>query len=132
VNIGSLASLVVAPHLGAYPATKFALAAYTRQLRLELEPRGLHVLLVCPGPLRRADAGNRYDHLAGDLPESARLPGGGARLRSIDPVRLGDQIVNACQRRIPELIVPGKVRWLAALSQLYPRAADWLIRAKTR
>ena len=30
--------------LGAYPATKFAVAAYSQQLRLELGPQGLHVL----------------------------------------------------------------------------------------
>ena len=59
VNIGSLASKSASKFLG-YPATKFAVAAYTQQLRLELEPEGLHVLLVCPGPIKRDDAGHRY------------------------------------------------------------------------
>jgi len=36
VNIGSLASKSASKYLGAYPATKFAVAAYTQQLRLEL------------------------------------------------------------------------------------------------
>ena len=49
VNIGSLASKSASRWVGAYPATKHALAAYSQQLRLELGPRGLHVLLVCPG-----------------------------------------------------------------------------------
>ena len=57
VNIGSLASRAVSRYLGAYPATKSALAAYTQQLRLELGPKGVHVLLVCPGPIDRDDAG---------------------------------------------------------------------------
>ena len=56
VNIGSLASKSAARWVGAYPATKFAVAAYTQQLRLELTPEGLHVLLVCPGPIARAGA----------------------------------------------------------------------------
>ena len=60
VNIGSLASKTASRYLGAYPASKFAVAAYSQQLRLELGPRGLHVLLVCPGPLARDDAGQRY------------------------------------------------------------------------
>ena len=50
VNIGSLAAKSAARWVGAYPATKFAVAAYSQQLRLELGPQGLHVLLVCPGP----------------------------------------------------------------------------------
>ena len=52
VNIGSLAAKSAARWVGAYPATKFAVAAYSQQLRLELGPEGLHVLLVCPGPIR--------------------------------------------------------------------------------
>ena len=59
VNIGSIASKSVARFLGAYPASKFALAAYTAQLRMELTEDGVHTLLVCPGPIRRDDAGSR-------------------------------------------------------------------------
>src|SRR5208283_466073 len=49
VNIGSLAAKSASRWVGAYPATKHAVAAYSQQLRLELGPQGLHVLLVCPG-----------------------------------------------------------------------------------
>ena len=52
VNIGSLAGKSATRFMGAYPASKFAVSAYSQQLRLELEPEGLHVLLVCPGPSR--------------------------------------------------------------------------------
>ena len=75
VNIGSLAAKSAARWVGAYPATKFAVAAYSQQLRLELGPEGLHVLLVCPGPIPRKD--ERLYPLAGleDVPE--RLGGRG-------------------------------------------------------
>ena len=49
VLIGSLASKVAAGYLGAYPASKFPLAALAQQLRLETEASGLHTLLVAPG-----------------------------------------------------------------------------------
>lgn len=132
VNIGSLASKVVSPYLGAYPCSKHALAAYSHQLRLELEPRGLHVLLVCPGPLQREDAGRRYDALASGLPANAARPGGGAGLRLIDPDHLADRILEACRRRDAELVLPAKVRWLAALSQIAPRWGDAIVRRHTR
>lgn len=131
VQIGSLASKVAARYLGAYPASKFALAAYAQQLRLELGPEGLHVLLVCPGPISRDDANVRYAAQAKGLPEAAKLPGGGAKLKGIDPETLAEQILAACEKRQPELVLPWKVRLLAAISQLSPTLGDWLLRRST-
>ncbi len=131
VHIGSLASKVAARFLAAYPASKFALAAYAQQLRLELGPEGLHVLLVCPGPILRDDAMARYAAEAVGLPAEARLPGGGAKLKGIDPQWLAERILTACERRQSELVVPWKVRLLAALSQLSPRVGDWLLLRST-
>src|SRR5688572_27090910 len=108
VNIGSLASKSASKYLGAYPATKFAVAAYTQQLRLELEPEGLHVLLVCPGPIQREDAGQRYADQSDNLPGSAGEPGGGVKLRGIEPDRLARKILSACERRKKELVMPCK------------------------
>ena len=131
VLVGSLASRVAPRYLGAYPASKFPLAAYAQQLRLELGPDGLHVLLVCPGPIVRPDAGNRYAQQGADLPAAARLPGGGARVRGLDPQRLAADIVRACQRRSAEIVRPRKARLLFALTQLAPTWGDWLLKRKT-
>ena len=83
VNIGSLAGKSATRYMGAYPASKFALSAYSQQLRLELGPQGLHVLLVCPGPIardepRNAQSERERENLDG-IPESARKPGPGSR-----------------------------------------------------
>ena len=131
VNIGSLAAKSAARWVGAYPATKFAVAAYSQQLRLELGPEGLHVLLVCPGPIQRRDA--RLYPLKGleDVPESARAPGAGVRVQAIPPQELARKILRACQRRRPELIVPGKARLLFAISQLWPGLGDRIVRRKS-
>lgn len=64
VNIGSLAGLVTAPGMGGYSVSKSALTAMSRQLRLELTSIGVHVLLVCPGPIAREDSGSRYQKLS--------------------------------------------------------------------
>jgi NAD(P)-dependent dehydrogenase (short-subunit alcohol dehydrogenase family) len=140
VNIGSLASKVAPRYLGAYPAAKFAVAAYTQQLRLELGPRGLHVLLVCPGPIARPESAGsnrlengapasatRYAEQAKDLPPEARQPGGGAKVKLIDPDWLAEKILDTCRRRRSELVVPAKARLLFALAQLSPRLGDWLL-----
>jgi uncharacterized protein len=131
VNIGSLAAKSAARWVGAYPATKFAVAAYSQQLRLELGERGLHVLLVCPGPIERKDA--RLYPLAGmeDVPEAARRPGAGVQVHATRPQDLVRWILRACERRQPELVVPGKARLLFAISQLWPSLGDWIVLRKT-
>jgi NAD(P)-dependent dehydrogenase (short-subunit alcohol dehydrogenase family) len=127
VNIGSLAAKAASRWVGAYPASKHAVAAFSQQLRLELGPEGLHVLLVCPGPIARQ--GNRLYPLEGleDLPERARQPGAGVRVRPIVPQALGRAILRACETRKAELVVPGYARVLFALAQLWPRLGDWLV-----
>jgi len=129
VNIGSLAAKSAVKYVGAYPVSKFAVAAYSQQLRLELE--GLHVLLVCPGPIRRED--ERLYPLEGleGIPESARKPGAGVKVGRIDPNCLAQKILTYCERRKPELVMPGKARILFAISQLFPALGDWLVNKST-
>jgi uncharacterized protein len=136
VNIGSLAGKSATRFMGAYPATKFAVSAYTQQLRLELGPQGLHVLLVCPGPIARDEPRSesqraaRGDDLAG-LPPRAELPGAGVRTRAIPPETLAAAILRACERRKSELIFPRSARLLFALQQLSPKLGDWIVRRTT-
>ena len=131
VNIGSLAAKAAGRWAGAYSATKHAVAGYSQQLRLELGPEGLHVLLVCPGPIAREDA--RLYPLDGmeDLPDRARTPGAGVKLKGIAPERLAAAILRACERRRSELVMPAKARLLFALAQLSPDLGDWIIRRMT-
>lgn len=131
VNVGSLASKVAPRYLGAYPASKFAVAAYTQQLRLELGPQGLHVMLACPGPIARDDSTPRYAADSPAVPAAAQAPGGGAKLRALDPQRVAMAILNACERRQPELVMPAKARWLFILSALSARWGDWLLGRST-
>jgi len=131
VNIGSLAAKVAIRWMGAYPATKFAMAAYSQQLRLELGPKGVHVMLVCPGPVARKD--DRLYPLEGleGLPTRARRPGGGAKTRTINPQWLANEILRACEERRADLIVPFKARLLFALSQLWPALGDRILLRNT-
>ena len=131
INIGSLAAKSSARWVGAYPATKHAVAAYSQQLRLELGCQGLHTLLVCPGPIARKDP--RLYPLEGleDIPDHARAPGAGVKVKGISPQWLTRAILRACERRQPELVVPGKARLLFAISQLFPRLGDWIVLRKT-
>ncbi|HEX4412882.1 MAG TPA: SDR family NAD(P)-dependent oxidoreductase [Lacipirellulaceae bacterium] len=134
VLVGSLASKVAAGYLGAYPASKFPLAAFAQQLRIENTPQGFHTLLVCPGPIARPDDRGdnpRYSGQGGVLPDAAHRPGGGAKTRAIDPNELAAKILRACESRRAELIVPASARLLFIASQVSPRWGDWLLRKLT-
>jgi len=129
VYIGSLAGKVVTPFLGSYAVAKSALAAYVDAVRLELAPRGAHVLLVSPGPIARAPddpagvrSAERYaaEAEAAGLPADAAAPGGTTRLAPLDPDRLAAAVLAACGRRASELVVPRKVGILAGLIEWFP------------
>jgi uncharacterized protein len=134
VLIGSLASKVAPRYLGAYPTSKFPLAALAQQLRMELAEQGVSVLLVCPGPVAREDENKdlgRYVNRPVDIPAAAHQPGGGAKVRAVDPEWLAGKILQATEQRRAELVVPGKARLLFAISQLLPHFGDWLLRKMT-
>jgi len=75
VFIGSLAGKLVTPAMGPYAVAKSALAAYADAVRLELEPRGAHVLLVSPGPIRRAADDPAADRAHDRYADDARRAG---------------------------------------------------------
>lgn len=131
VLIGSLASKSAARFLGPYPASKFPLAAYAQQLRLELTEQGVQTLLVCPGPIRRADAETRYAAESTGLPAHAAKPGGGVKLKGLDASKLAQEVIHACETHTAELVRPRKARLLFILSAISPKLGDWLVRKMT-
>ncbi len=131
VNIGSLAGLVPAPGMGGYCVAKSALTAMSRQLRVELASVGVHVMLICPGPISRDDTGSRYQKIAeqrGLETASATKPGGGVNLRTIDPKALCKKILDAAHRRQRELVTPVKASYLAGIGNVWPGLADWILK----
>ncbi len=136
VFIGSLAGKLVTPAMGPYAVAKSALAAYADAVRLELEPRGAHVLLVSPGPIRRAAddpaADRAHDRYAEDarragLPPQAAAPGGSTKLAQLDPDRLAMAVLDACRQRCAELVMPRKAALLAGLIDWLPNAGRRLL-----
>ena len=99
VLVGSLASKVAAAYLGAYPSSKFPLAALAQQLRIELGEAGPHVLLVCPGPIARrrglANSRGRYSRSNG-RPSRGRSKAGRRRQSAGDRSALALRANSRC------------------------------------
>ncbi|MCO8124233.1 SDR family oxidoreductase [Stieleria sp. TO1_6] len=129
VNIGSLAGKVGARYLGGYNTAKHALTGLTQQMRLEWRDKGVHVGLVSPGPIRRDDAGTRYQHQTGNsaLPGKASQPGGGTKVKGIEPQRVATAVLNCARNRKPDVILPGYLRLLIVVGNALPRLGDWLL-----
>lgn len=124
VNIGSLAGKFGTRYMGGYCAAKHALAGLTQQMRLEWSEAGVHVALIHPGPIRRAEAQPRYQVDSESLPASASLPAGGARLRGLSPDWVAEEVLRCIRRRRTEVILPRHVRLLACLAAAFPTLGD--------
>jgi short-subunit dehydrogenase len=51
LNVGSIAGFLPGPGMAVYYASKAYVLSFTEALRNELEPHGVRVTLVCPGPV---------------------------------------------------------------------------------
>ncbi len=134
IAIASIAGLTTAKGLGAYSLSKSALVAMTRQLRQELAEHFINVTLVCTGPIARQDAGHRYDESveSRNLTETMKQAGAGVKLRALKVDRLVAQILHAGATGKAELVLPRKVRLLAAIIAISPRWGDWIIQKSFR
>lgn len=110
VNISSVGGITTFPSLSFYHATKFAVEALSESLSQEVEPLGIKVLIVEPGPFRTDWAGRSADEAPqtiADYAETAHLRARSSRDNSGkqpgDPVRAVKAIVKAVEAKQPPL-----------------------------
>ncbi len=115
VFMSSLSRYTGYPGAAVYAATKDALAAYARGLRVALGPQ-MNVLTVYPGPTRTAHA-RRYS--PDNSRESRRMP----------PEKLADAIVSAVGKRHRTLIPGGGNKLFALVGTLLPSVMDRAMQA---
>jgi NADP-dependent 3-hydroxy acid dehydrogenase YdfG len=66
VNTASMAGLITTAGLASYAATKYAVVAISKTLRVEAERHGVQVSVLCPGAIRTPIlAGGRYGRIPG-------------------------------------------------------------------
>jgi len=108
VNLSSMAGLVGFAGWGYYNATKFAVNGFSEALALEVEPLGIHVTVIEPGPFRTdflgrsgAEAALRipdYDATAGKIRDYRQDQAG---KQKGDPVRAIEAIIAAVESDDP-------------------------------
>jgi short-subunit dehydrogenase len=120
VNVSSLAALRPIDGFGAYGATKAALDAYTRALRVELRGSGVRVLLVRPGRMATGlfDASGAPQAL---VTEARRFP---------QPAEVARTVLDNLDAD-GELVVRGDRQLVLANRFLPDRLADRVWRSRT-
>ena len=110
VNISSVGGLIGNPASGYYNATKFAVEGLSEALAKEVQPLGIRVTVIEPGPFRTDWAGRSLKQTRNAMAAYAQTAG--ARRAEIsqrsgrqpgDPVRAADAIIKAVQSDAPPL-----------------------------
>jgi NAD(P)-dependent dehydrogenase (short-subunit alcohol dehydrogenase family) len=134
VNVGSIMGRVAMPLLGAYNASKHAVAALTDALRMELAPFGITVVLVEPGAIRTGFAARALAGLAPyrdpTSPYAPALAGTDATWARVyrlapGPAGAGRTIARAATTARPaaRYVVPAPNRLIVAALDALPTAA---------
>ncbi|HET9291397.1 MAG TPA: SDR family NAD(P)-dependent oxidoreductase [Actinomycetes bacterium] len=113
VTIGSIAGRIGSPFEAIYSATKFAGVGLTEALAVELEPYGIGVSLVNPGPVA-TDFGTARGH-----------PYDRARPRPVPAEDVALAVVRAVERDRHEQYVPVAFRPAVAVRHLVPPLFRW-------
>ncbi len=117
VAVSSLAGLIPLRGGGAYGASKAALIAYLRCLRLELAGSGVRVAWVCPGAVDTEMIVEGVPH--GKLPRLARL-----LVPVLSPERVARAVVRAAAGGRPQRVVPVQGAFFASFMRHAPRLAE--------
>jgi NAD(P)-dependent dehydrogenase (short-subunit alcohol dehydrogenase family) len=120
VNIASIGGKVAVPHLVPYTTSKFALVGLSDGMRSELARDNIIVTTVCPGLMRTGSHLNAlfkgqhaeeftWFSIIDSLPVS-----------SIDARRAARQIIEACRRGDPQLLISVQAHAIALLNAVFP------------
>ena len=109
INTGSFLGQCAMPCMGAYSATKFALRAFSDSLRIELKPRGLHVLHLTVGMTQ-----TNFDAKALGSRKMPRMSGAG------NPHVLARKAYNAYLKRKTDILYPAWYLWFEQFIRWFP------------
>ena len=128
VNTASMAAFLPTAMAAPYGATKSAVFALSRALRLEGAPRGVRVSVLCPGVVRTPILdGGRHGRLRNFIPKGT-LTALNERLRPMDADAFARRALDDVARNRSVIIYPAAWRLLPLVSRMAPWLLDALLR----
>ncbi|MFI5510349.1 SDR family NAD(P)-dependent oxidoreductase [Mycobacterium sp. NPDC051804] len=120
VNTASMAGLITTPGLGSYTATKHAVVAISKALRLEAERHGVKVSVLCPGAIRTPIlTGGQYGRKMPGISDEEILKSW-ERLRPMAPEIFAERVLRAVLRGNAIIVVPAWWKTFWYLERLSP------------
>jgi NADP-dependent 3-hydroxy acid dehydrogenase YdfG len=108
VNTASMAGLVTSASQASYTATKHAVVAISRTLRVEAEGHGVQVSALCPGVIRTPIlTGGVYGRIDMRGVSSQDILKSWERLRPMAPDKFAERVLRAVLRNDAIIVVPG-------------------------
>jgi NADP-dependent 3-hydroxy acid dehydrogenase YdfG len=125
VNTASIAGLVTQPGSASYNATKHAVVALSKTLRLEAERHGVQVSVFCPGairtPMSPGPVFGRVPGISGDvIGEVLQLLKSWGRLHAMAPEVFAERALRAVLRGDAIIVVPAWWKAFWYLERLSP------------
>jgi short-subunit dehydrogenase len=115
VNISSVSGKIGTPEMALYCGTKFAQIGLSESLYHELKPHGVHVAVICPGPVR-TNFRRGFDELAPKPPEFFVL----------DSAAVSLAIMRAIEKKKFEIILPKSLAFVCFLKGIMPNVVRFL------
>lgn len=120
VNTSSIAGLLTDPFAAVYATSKFAVLGYSEALRTDLEPEGIGVSTLCPGPIR-----TNLAECDAHRPED--LSGAGNRSQvlwdfiksGLEPDDVGDRVLRGVRDNAPFIFTHPE--WRPAVEERFKR-----------
>jgi short-subunit dehydrogenase len=119
VLVSSVLGFRGVPGFSGYCATKAALNSLAESLHAELSPRGIHVMLACPGLTETRFHESRLG--------PASVSDARGKLKAQDPGECGRHIVKALRKNKRRVVLTPDGRLLARLSRHVPNLTDGVI-----
>ncbi len=121
INMSSVAGRIAAPLYTVYAATKYGVRGFTDALYIELEPFGIHVCGIYPGP-----ANTEFGQHSGDNPIKRNLS-------VFDPLYMTSgyvarRVVGLAKHPRRSLVIPGWFHPILVFDYLFPGLVDWFLK----
>jgi NADP-dependent 3-hydroxy acid dehydrogenase YdfG len=124
VNTASMAGLTTTVGQASYTATKHAVVAISRSMRLEAERHGVRVSALCPGVIRTPIlTGGEYGRINAPGLTSEEFEKSWERLRPMAADKFAKRVLRAVLRNDAMIIVPGWWKGWWYLERLSPALA---------
>ena len=132
INVTSVGGLIGFASSGYYSATKHAIEGWSDALKIEVDPLGIQVTCVEPGPFRTDWAGRSLQQTKSVIPDYAETAAkrmadtsGYSGTQAGDPVRAGQIMIDiALKPDAPRHLVLGKFGHDAVIAKMKERLAE--------